>query len=388
MEQGGIERSLIELLKALDRERFRVLLLLFAHTGPLMAEIPEDIRLLPENPRLRDMLLPIKTVLKRRDWSVGGARLFAKSLHRLQGKTGDAGVYGLLEEVHYRAARLLPLPAAPQGGWDALLSYQWPHNYAARIPAKRKLAFIHTDPAAQSLNFRRDAVTLSAFDGIACVSGGALLSFQRLYPSLADRSFVFENLLSRTGVWERAEAFVPEDMPLCPDGPTLLSVGRLCYAKGFDEAIRLSARLQAIGFAHRWYILGGGTDAAALRSLAQSERADCIRFLGERPNALPYMKAADAIVQTSRYEGRCVAVMEALTLGKPVMLSPFPTALSHITPGVDGVLLPAEAAAAAECIAQRMQDKALLLRLTVNARARDVSGYGQLERLYGMLELQ
>jgi hypothetical protein len=48
MEVGGVERSLIGLLGALDYERYEVDLFLYGHHGPLFDGIDPRVNLLPE----------------------------------------------------------------------------------------------------------------------------------------------------------------------------------------------------------------------------------------------------------------------------------------------------------------------------------------------------
>ena len=48
--------------------------------------------------------------------------------------------------------------------------------------------------------------------------------------------------------------------------------------------------------------------------------------------------ACDIYIQPSRYEGHSVTVREAQILGKPVIITNYPTAKSQIQDGVDGII--------------------------------------------------
>ena len=67
---------------------------------------------------------------------------------------------------------------------------------------------------------------------------------------------------------------------------------------------------------------------------------DNVILLGKRTNPYPYFRACDIYVQPSRYEGNPVTVHEALALGKPVVITAFPTAQVVVKDGVDGIVLP------------------------------------------------
>ena len=76
-----------------------------------------------------------------------------------------------------------------------------------------------------------------------------------------------------------------------------------------------------------------------------------VRLLGKKENPYPYMKACDIYVQPSRYEGSPMTVLEAKALGRPVILTAFPTASSVVTDGVDGWIVPMDNAGCAAWIA-------------------------------------
>lgn len=387
MEIGGIERSLVELLRALDTGRMDVDLLLCSHTGPLLREIPAGIRLLPEDPRLASLLQPIRQVLPRHPlWA--GARLLAKAQvprrFPIPPHSSDGVAYATLQQYWRRSAPLLP---AVKGEYDAVISFQWPHHLAAgRVNAGQKLAWVHTDFRMAALDVAEDLAVWERFEGIACVSQGVLEGFCEVHPALRERCFVFENLLDPAALRTRAAAFVPEDMPRPAGGFRLLTVGRYCYAKAFDQAIRTAKALAVLGLRFCWYAIGYGAEEQALHALAaELEVGDYFVFLGKRENPAPYIAACDLYLQPSRYEGKAVTVMEALSLHAPVAVTDFPTAAAQVTDGHDARILPMEPAAAAQGIAALLADPAERSRLAANAATGDYSGWSQLPKLYEKL---
>ena len=104
LEIGGIERSLVGLLDALDTSRYDVDVLLFSRKGELLGFVPSDCNLLPEIPQCATLLKPIKTVLLEGHFLLGAARLIARrSVDRqyagpADAKTADGVVFALLDE--------------------------------------------------------------------------------------------------------------------------------------------------------------------------------------------------------------------------------------------------------------------------------------------------
>ena len=79
-------------------------------------------------------------------------------------------------------------------------------------------------------------------------------------------------------------------------------------------------------------------------------------LLGKQMNPYPFIKACDIYVQPSRYEGKAVTVREAQILGKPVVITNFPTASSQLTNGIDGIIVPNEIEQAAQGISDFIKD--------------------------------
>ena len=109
----------------------------------------------------------------------------------------------------------------------------------------------------------------------------------------------------------------PEEL-LNKDIFTFVAAGRLSYQKGYDIIInRMSELGNTIPF--RLLVLGSGELEGKLKSLVVSKKLqDKVVFLGYKTNVAAYLKYADALLLSSRYEGFPNIVLEAQALGKPV----------------------------------------------------------------------
>ena len=136
----------------------------------------------------------------------------------------------------------------------------------------------------------------------------------------------------------------------------------------------------------KWYLIGYGGDEALIRQkIAAAGVGDQVIILGKKTNPYPYMKACDLYVQPSRYEGKAVTVREAQMLGKPVLITNFPTAKSQLEDGIDGLICPLDNAAIADAIQRLIEDRELRTRLAQTAAARDYSNAGEVEKIYGLM---
>ena len=170
-------------------------------------------------------------------------------------------------------------------------------------------------------------------------------------------------------------------------GVNLLSIGRFCTAKNFDNVPFICKLIRQQGLDVKWYLIGYGGDEALIRkNIREQGMEDHVIILGKKENPYPYIKACDVYVQPSRYEGKCVAVREAQMLGKPVVITNYATSASQLQDGVDGVIVPMDNGGCAAGIAALLRDKEALKRLSDTCRQRDYSNADEVNKLYALME--
>ncbi len=159
------------------------------------------------------------------------------------------------------------------------------------------------------------------------------------------------------------------------DRPVFVTAGRLVEMKDHRTLLRAFA----IHLQHRpsrLIMLGAGPMLGELMELARSlEIAEHVAFEGFVPNPLPYMRAADAFVLSSRSEGFGNVLVEAMGCGTPVISTDCPHGpadiLSH---GLYGLLVPPQdPAALAPAFARILDERAKWPPDRLRARAASFS---------------
>lgn len=384
---GGAERSLIGLLYALDSRKYDVDLFLLRYDGELLSTIPEYIHLLPELAAYTVLARPMKTTLKEGHFLLTGARLTGKiaaALYAKRHRHTDSAVS--LEYSHKYTCPFMP-SIQPEIEYDLAISFLTPHYFAARkVQAKRKIAWIHTDYSEVQVNVPSERAMWSAYDYIASISDAVTDSFLSVFPSLEGKILKIENILPVNLIQNQANQSISKtEMPR--KGICLLSIGRYCTAKNFDNVPDICSRLLRKGLDVYWYIIGFGCDEQLiLDKIAESSMQDRVILLGKKENPYPYIVACDLYVQPSRYEGKCVTVREAQMLGKPVVITRYATSASQLEDGVDGVIVPMDNEGCAAGIAALLRDPEKIKRLSENCKARDYSNAQEVEKLYKLME--
>lgn len=168
----------------------------------------------------------------------------------------------------------------------------------------------------------------------------------------------------------------------------LLSIGRFCEAKNYDNVPDIARRVaERIDDTLRWYIIGyGGDEALIRRKIREAGMERNVILLGKRENPYPYIKACDIYVQPSRYEGKSVTVREAQMLCKPVVVTAYPTAPSQVRHGVDGVIVPLDNEGCARGIADFIADEGLRRRIVGHLQTHDYGNLSEVEKLYRLID--
>ena len=351
MDFGGSERSLVNLLHELPRDKYEVDILLFQKRGRLLAQLPDWVRVLETPKDLNGLYAPAHRA---------GSKLFTKVIGTLCAKIArktrkERAAY---RWKHFYCPKIKMLPqeydVAVAYGGAALVYY-----VGDRVKAKRKLIWIHTDYRTGKYSARDDRPYFAAADGIVSISKACVDVLKEEFPEFGDKIHCIANITSATLIEKRAEEFIPEEYDA--DGCNLLSVGRLVPEKGFDLAVEAASIMKKSGLRFRWFVLGDGRQRKELtKQIRDMDVEDCFLLLGGRSNPYPYMKHCTALIQPSRLEGKSLVLDEAKILATPIVATEYLTVRDQIIEGKEGCITPITAQGIAQGILDLMHDPAKL----------------------------
>lgn len=327
-----------------------------------MEFIPKEVNLLPEIPEYAQIERPLKYVVRDGYWKIALARIKAKrQFHRYMRRNHPKDGSAVLQYVFSAVSPCLP-SLDYLGEYDLAISFLTPHNIVLeKVKSKKKAVWIHTDYSRIDVNTNIELPIWSQFDHIVSISPDVTKAFVGRFPSLEPKIIEIENILSHEFVRERAEVVSEEEVSRemkKEDGvTTLLSVGRFCEAKNYDNVPDICRRIIEAGCPVKWYLIGyGGDEPLIKRKIAEAGMENNVIILGKKANPYPYIKACDIYVQPSRYEGKSVTVREAQILYKPVVITDYATARSQVRDGLDGVIVPLDNGGCANGIVALIRD--------------------------------
>ena len=171
-----------------------------------------------------------------------------------------------------------------------------------------------------------------------------------------------------------------------PGKTVVLSAGRLAHQKGYPFLIEAAALLRDQDEL-QFLVAGRGSEEGRLKAHVRRLGLESrFRFLGYLEDPDPALAGCDCFVLPSLFEGMPNAVMEAMALGKAVILTDVNGARELVEHERSGLIVPpGDPAALATAIRRVAGDRELRARLGREARIR-VQGQFTLEAMIGHLE--
>lgn len=100
----------------------------------------------------------------------------------------------------------------------------------------------------------------------------------------------------------------------------IVTLARVAYQKGIDVLIECVASLKSTHPGYRFVVVGDGPLDAEMRALAAKRGiADQLQFYGRTEVPYRFLRAADLMLLTSRWEALPISIAEALQTGTPVV---------------------------------------------------------------------
>lgn len=216
-----------------------------------------------------------------------------------------------LTKSRYNLGNLLKLAAILRREQADIIHSQ--ANKATELVATIK-RFIPGKTVATIHNRKKSTGMFTAMDSLIGVSNGTVKNLQH-----PDTHVVYNGLQPYAGKTLTRQQLI-DKYQLNPSLPLCIAVGRLVPAKAFDDL--LSAWQNQFG---QLVIFGDGPDRADLeRQIEELKLAESVTLAGHYNNLREVLSAADLLVISSRREGFCYVMVEALLAELPMVATRVP----------------------------------------------------------------
>ena len=351
LNTGGVERSLVDVLKHMDYKKYAVDLLLLEDTGDYTSELPSEVNVL-----FRDIhntygsfASSIRRCIAAHDWMC----LRLRFLFLLQKFFGACALK--------RAATIL----LGKHHYDCVVGFRpgiCSDLAAYSVRADRKITWWHHG----EFNADRAAYgdMCSRMDAVAVVSLSCKEMLQDQLPELADKLDCIPNMLDDEAIRQEAA-----NSPYTGDMMHIVSVGRLAPEKHFENIIPAAKTLRETGIDFTWHIVGEGPERSKLETLiVENNLEDHVILKGSKANPYPYIKYADLFVHPSYVESQGLTVLEAMALGVPCVVTKSRGPCEFIEDGINGLLTEQSPESLAEKVLTILNDKELYRHIKDNTK--------------------
>lgn len=286
LDFGGIETSLINLLKNFDLKKYKVTLVLEKKEGVFLKDLPKgiDIKEYKTNNNKNILIRKAINFIKRIKWLIFNYKRYDSSI--------------------------------------CYATYSGPCGFVARTASKNKILFVHND-YFQSFKKNEnktkkffDNLKIRMYNHIVFVSNESRKNLQKLFPNIKDRMVTINNLID----YKRILTLSKENkIDKKQDRKVFLFVGRLDEEQKKVSRIIDVAKLFKDNNKIEFWILGDGAHKEKYEQKIKKYKLKNVKLLGSKKNPYPYMKACDCILLTSDYEGFPVVYNESIILNKPIV---------------------------------------------------------------------
>lgn len=308
LQGGGAERVLINLLSVIDKNKFKITLLVLRKEGIYLDKVPEGIK----------VIYGFKTLF--------GKKISNKVLSFLSNKL----LYKIFikEEFDVEISFL-------EGFATKVISGSTSHS--------KKIAWVHADFKTYHwtrniFNFNEEREYYSKFDNIVCVSKMCLNSFKNIF-GFEEKLIVIYNLLDKS--LDNYSKVHFKNVFKDYKTTKILYVGRFEKEKGVVRLIEVFKDVIDLGNRElTLFFLGEGSLKNTLDKFVKDNGLDrYVKFISFKENVYDYILSSDYVIVPSYSESYCLVLAESICLGKVCIVTDTAGGREILNNGEYGVLV-------------------------------------------------
>jgi len=298
---GGAERFVINFLKFFNRDKLDLTLVLLSKEGELVSEIPNDIRIIElKCHAVRDSFFKISKLIRKEKPEVVFSTLGHLNL-----------MLSVIKQFIFLKCKFIVREAST----------------LSEFTKESRSPFI-MDLIAKKFYPKLDA--------IICQSESMKSNLVRVYKVKPSKTEVIYNPVDLERIVILADKTPEASVPL--NGPFCIAIGRLGPEKGYLRMIESFAKIKSDNLV--LFILGKGEMHTEIQTKISELKIDNrVKLIGFQSNPYFFLKRAKFLLVASYHEGLSNVVIEALSLGKPVIAFDCNGVTELITQNKNGIII-------------------------------------------------
>lgn len=373
---GGVEKSFLELLDSIDRDKYEITVFLPDSKGEWTQQLVDrcEVRYL----RIQDFNTIIRAQMSKMSFFSAFRSLFFRILAKLNYRR------------HYRKSTEYFIRSMPREKerFDCVIAYQIINDDCVlgslyRLKASKKVAWSHAYIHKEEKIYGQ---WYNKFDKLFCVSDFAKKALDQNFPTLTNKTEVFHNCVNLDRIIQLSKEMPQWD--LREGDIAIVTVGRLSQEKGQIIIPSTVRKLLDLGYNVSWYLIGDGNlREEIVREIQKENVEDHVILMGNKDNPYPYIKACDIYVQTSLVEGWGLTVNEAKVLHKPIVTTEAGVMSEQIQNGHNGIIISENTPEKlAKEIGRLIEFPELRAEFVGQLKREDLYWKNEIEKLYAVIE--
>ncbi|MBB6447577.1 glycosyltransferase [Bacillus benzoevorans] len=270
--------------------------------------------------------------------------------------------------------------------WTELLPMYFLAN---KVKSKMKLAWIHPNYNEACFDKNIDSPYFKGFDFIVTVSNFNKKTLAERFPIYKDKILTVYNIFDEEKIIKDSLEKIEEESLFKNNTFKFVTVCRIHdQSKAIFRMIEICKSLKSRGFKFTWYIIGDGPDKdIAKKRILENDLQDYVYLLGEKNNPYKYVRKSNLFVLQSYYEGKPMAVDEALILGKPVLVTNYVSALEQVVNNKNGIIVENNKVDILNKLSKILDNPLLISQIENNIKQKQIKGKDdifQIEKLIRM----
>ena len=287
MQTGGIERSVTRVIKGLNRESYEAIVICLDRSGPAANWLTDDI--------------PVFEIKKRRGNDLLAIRRLANLLRHQEIDIVQSHNWGTLIETAV-ARKIAGVGHHIHAERGTVLGQVVAHGWKHRIRSAAMKAVLKTVDRVMSNSYavaqRVESRCGYAAERITVIPNGV-----EGFPD-CDQQLAKSEIRNQLGI--KADAVI------------VGSVGRLEHVKGYDILIDAFGRISDENA--QLILIGDGSEKESLKNLVKRRSIENrVHFVGHQNDVSNWLSALDVYVNSSRSEGMSQSIVEAMSIGLPIV---------------------------------------------------------------------
>lgn len=287
LDFGGIEKSLITLLKNFNYEKYKITLVLEEKKGIFLNDVPNNV------------------VIKEYKVSKNKNVLVRKFIN-------------LIKEIKWIIFNYKKYDCS-----ISFATYSRPCSFIARTSSNNKILYVHSnyyqmynEDKILTKNFF-DNLGINNFNHIIFVSNESRYDLAKIYKDISNKFITINNLIDYENILKLSN----EKIDIKNDyNKICLFVGRLDESsKKIFKLLDIALNCKKDNLKVKFWIVGSGPDEEKYKKFTKEKKIDNVVFFGAKKNPYSYMKMCDYLILTSKYEGFPVVYNEAVILNKKII---------------------------------------------------------------------